>query len=457
MQQNNIHPERDAQLPSEHQYLGMKKNMLYGLQHVLTMYGGIIAPPLIIGAAAGLEASETGLLVAAALFVGGLATIIQTIGFKHVGAQLPIVQGVSFAGVATILAIVSTGGGLASAFGAVIVASLVGLLLTPFFAKIIRFFPPVVTGCVITMIGISLLPVAIRWMMGGNPKAENWGDPANVGLAVMTLAIVIIFSMLRSQMLRRLAILAAIVIGTGLAYVAGFTDFSTVSAGAVVAFPSFFHFGVPVFEFSAILSMTIVTLVIMTETTADIIAIGEIVGSQVDAKRIGNGLRADMLSSAISPVFGSFMQTAFAQNVGLVAITGIKSRFVVATAGGILIILGLLPVMGRLVASIPMPVLGGAGIVLFGTVAASGIRTLAKVDYNDHKNLLIVATSLAIGMIPIVNQEFYAQFPTWVKTLLHSGISSACMTAILLNILFNHLPFTKKTVQVARLPLNSGH
>ncbi|WP_038342437.1 nucleobase:cation symporter-2 family protein [Acinetobacter sp. A47] len=457
MQQNNTHPERDAQLPAEHQYLGMKKNMLYGLQHVLTMYGGIIAPPLIIGAAAGLEASETGLLVAAALFVGGLATIIQTIGFKHVGAQLPIVQGVSFAGVATILAIVSTGGGLASAFGAVIVASLVGLLLTPFFAKIIRFFPPVVTGCVITMIGISLLPVAIRWMMGGNPKAENWGDPANVGLAVMTLAIVIIFSMLRSQMLRRLAILAAIVIGTGLAYVAGFTDFSTVSAGAVVAFPSFFHFGVPVFEFSAILSMTIVTLVIMTETTADIIAIGEIVGSQVDAKRIGNGLRADMLSSAISPVFGSFMQTAFAQNVGLVAITGIKSRFVVATAGGILIILGLLPVMGRLVASIPMPVLGGAGIVLFGTVAASGIRTLAKVDYNDHKNLLIVATSLAIGMIPIVNQEFYAQFPTWVKTLLHSGISSACMTAILLNILFNHLPFTKKTVQVARLPLNSGH
>lgn len=457
MQQNNTHPERDAQLPAEHQYLGMKKNMLYGLQHVLTMYGGIIAPPLIIGAAAGLEASETGLLVAAALFVGGLATIIQTIGFKHVGAQLPIVQGVSFAGVATILAIVSTGGGLASAFGAVIVASLVGLLLTPFFAKIIRFFPPVVTGCVITMIGISLLPVAIRWMMGGNPKAENWGDPANVGLAVMTLAIVIIFSMLRSQMLRRLAILAAIVIGTGLAYVAGFTDFSTVSTGAVVAFPSFFHFGVPVFEFSAILSMTIVTLVIMTETTADIIAIGEIVGSKVDAKRIGNGLRADMLSSAISPVFGSFMQTAFAQNVGLVAITGIKSRFVVATAGGILIILGLLPVMGRLVASIPMPVLGGAGIVLFGTVAASGIRTLAKVDYNDHKNLLVVATSLAIGMIPIVNQEFYAQFPTWVKTLLHSGISSACMTAILLNILFNHLPFTKKTVQVARLPLNSGH
>lgn len=457
MHQDNINPERDPHISAEHQYLGMNKNILYGLQHVLTMYGGIIAPPLIIGAAAGLDASEIGLLVAAALFVGGLATVIQTIGFKYFGAKLPIVQGVSFAGVATILAIVSTGGGLPSAFGAVIVASLIGLLITPFFAKIIRFFPPVVTGCVITMIGISLTPVAIRWIMGGNPKAENWGDPTNTGLAVITLAIVIIFSMLQNQILRRLAILAAIVLGTVIAYIAGFTDFSRVSTGPIFAFPSFFHLGSPIFEFSAILSMVIVTLVIMTETTADIIAIGEIVGTKVDSKRIGDGLRADMLSSAISPIFGSFMQTAFAQNVGLVAITGIKSRFVVATAGGILIILGLLPVIGRFVASIPMPVLGGAGIVLFGTVAASGIRTLAKVDYNDHKNLIIVATSLTIGMIPIVNQEFYAQFPTWVKTLLHSGISSACITAILLNIIFNHLPFSKKSVDVVTTPINSGH
>ena len=217
MHQDKVHSDGDMDVSAEHQYLGMNKNIIYGLQHVLTMYGGIIAPPLIIGAAAGLDGSEIALLVAAALFVGGIATVLQTIGFKHFGAKLPIVQGVSFAGVATILAIVSTGGGLPSAFGAVIVASIIGLFLTPFFAKIIRFFPPVVTGCVITMIGISLTPVAIRWIMGGNPKAENWGDPANVGLAVMTLAIVIIFSMLRSQILRRLAILIAIVLGTILA------------------------------------------------------------------------------------------------------------------------------------------------------------------------------------------------------------------------------------------------
>lgn len=178
------------------------------------------------------------------------------------------------------------------------------------------------------------------------------------------------------------------------------------SSGAWLQFPHLFAFGLPTFELSAILSMLIVTLVIMTETTADIIAVGDIVGTQVDSKRIANGVRADMFSSAIAPIFGSFMQSAFAQNVGLVAITGIKSRFVVAAGGVILIILGLLPVMGRLIAAIPMPVLGGAGLVLFGSVTASGIRTLAKIDYNDQKNLIIVATALSAGMIQLLTMNF---------------------------------------------------
>ncbi|KAA8735471.1 purine permease [Acinetobacter qingfengensis] len=441
----------------EHENLGVSKNVAYGLQHVLTMYGGIIAPPLIIGAAAGLSPAEIGMLIAAALFVGGLATLLQTLGFKHFGAKLPIVQGVSFAGVATMLAIVNTGGGLPVVYGAVIAASVIGLLLTPFFSKIIHFFPPVVTGCVITMIGISLTPVAIRWIMGGNPKAENWGSPENVGLAAVTLIIVLFFSMMRNHLLRRLAILFAIILGTLIAAIFGFTDFSKVMQGPVMAFPSLFHFGAPVFDLTAIIAMLIVTLVIMTETTADLIAIGEIVGTKVDSKRIGNGLRADMLSSAVSPIFGSFMQSAFAQNVGLVAITGVKSRFVVATAGGILVLLGLLPLVGRFVASIPMPVLGGAGIVLFGTVTASGIRTLSKVNYDEHKNLIIVATSLAIGMIPVVNAEFYAQFPVWVKTLLHSGISSACITAILLNVLFNLSWLNRKTGMNVSSTSSAGH
>lgn len=435
--------EHEKTISPEHEYLGATKSAAYGLQHVLTMYGGIIAPPLIVGTAAGLNAMEIGLLIAAALFVGGLATILQTIGVKYVGAQLPLVQGVSFAGVATMVAIVTTGGGLQAVYGAVIVASLIGFFLAPYFSKIIRFFPPVVTGCVITIIGLSLLPVAVRWMMGGNKTASDWGSIENIGLALVTLAIVIILNLSRHATIRRLSILLAIVIGTLLAFVTGFGDFSKVAQGDWVQIPNFFAFGMPTFELTAIISMLIVTLVIMTETTADIIAIGEIVETNVDSNRISNGLRADMLSSAIAPIFGSFMQSAFAQNVGLVAITGIKSRFVVAAGGMILVVLGLLPIMGRFIAAIPVPVLGGAGLVLFGTVAASGIRTLAKIDYNDQKNLIIVATSIAAGMIPIIDHTFYANFPKWVQVLFHSGISSTCLMAICLNFIFYHLDFIK--------------
>jgi len=185
--------------------------------------------------------------------------------------------------------------------------------------------------------------------------------------------------------------------------------------------------------------MIIVVLVIMTETTADILAIGEIVETDVDDKRVAAGLRADMAATTVAPLFGSFPASAFAQNVGLVAVTGVKSRFVVATSGIILLVLGLLPVMGRLIATVPAAVLGGAGLVLFGTVAASGIRTLAKVDYQDNMNLIIVATSVGFGMIPIAAPQFYSQFPAWVATIFHSGISSAAIMAIVLNLLFNHL------------------
>ncbi|MCU4323035.1 nucleobase:cation symporter-2 family protein [Acinetobacter schindleri] len=450
--------EQEKTVSPEHEFLGVGKSAAYGLQHVLTMYGGIIAPPLIVGTAAGLSGMEIGLLIAAALFVGGLATILQTAGVKYVGARLPLVQGVSFAGVATMVAIVTTGGGLQAVYGAVIVSGLIGFFLAPYFSRIIRFFPPVVTGCVITIIGLSLLPVAVRWMMGGNKNAENWGSAENVSLALMTLAIVILLNLSRNAAVRRLSILLSIVLGSIIAGLIGFGDFSKVADGAWLQFPSFFAFGMPTFELTAILSMLIVTLVIMTETTADIIAVGEIVGTKVDADRISDGLRADMLSSAAAPIFGSFMQSAFAQNVGLVAITGVKSRFVVTAGGIILVVLGLLPIMGRLIASIPVPVLGGAGLVLFGTVAASGIRTLAKIDYNEQKNLIIVATSIAAGMVPIIDHSFYADFPKWVQTLFHSGISSTCLMAILLNILFNHLNWFKtKTLANAEPAVDSHH
>lgn len=216
----------------------------------------------------------------------------------------------------------------------------------------------------------------------------------------------------------------------------GMADFSTVGKGAIVEFPRPLAFGMPIFEVGAIISMTIVVLVILTETTADILAVGDITGAKVDSKRIANGLRADMASTFAAPFFNTFTQSAFAQNVGLVALTKVKSRYVVTAGGFILLILGLLPVLGRVVAAAPSPVLGGAGLFLFGTVAASGIRTLAKVDYSGF-NLIIVGASMAFGGLPVVTPSIYDQLPTWLATILHSGISSAAIMAVLLNLVFS--------------------
>ena len=428
----------------EDQKLPIANSFAYGLQHVLTMYGGIIAVPLIIGRAAGLDGGGISVLIASCLFMGGLATILQSVGVPFFGSQLPLVQGVSFAGVATMTAILAGGEGLPAVFGAVIVASVIGLIVAPAFALIVKFFPPVVTGTVITTIGLSLMPVAAGWAMGGNADAPDYGSVRNILIAVGTLAIVLVLSRIPVATISRLSILLAIVVGTLVCLAFGWADFSNVLDRGIFAFPEPFAFGVPTFSAAAIVSMFIVVIVTMAETTADIIAVGEIVRTKVNSKRIASGLRADMLSSAVSPVFNSFTQSAFAQNVGLVAITGVKSRFVVTAGGAILVVLGLLPVIGGVVAAIPSPVLGGAGIVLFGTVAASGIRTLSKVEYEGNLNMILVAVSLAFGIIPVVEPEFYASFPSWIGIILQSGISSATLMAVVLNLVFNHIGVKSK-------------
>ncbi|MCS3780568.1 nucleobase:cation symporter-2 family protein [Tsukamurella ocularis] len=422
----------------EDERLPLGKTFVYGLQHILTMYGGVIAPPLIVGGAAGLSATDMSLLVTAGLFVSGLATILQTIGIGPLGARLPIVQGLSFASVSTMTAIAQDGG-VRPIFGAIIVAGLIGLVLSSVFAKLVRYFPPVVTGTIITVIGLSLLPVTFNWAQGGNARAADYGSMANIGLAGATVLIILVISRLFQGAISRLSILIGIVVGTVIAAFMGKLDFSKVGDGPIFSLPPVMHFGSPTFQIGAIISMTIVILVIMTETTADILAIGEIVGTPVDSKRVANGLRADMLSTAVAPAFSAFPCSAFAQNVGLVALTGIKSRYVVAMGGGILAFLGLLPVVGRVIAAIPYPVLGGAGLVLFGSVAASGIKTLSRVNFDGNLNMVIVAVSIGMGMIPVAAPDFWHTFPTAVGTVMHSGISAAAVVAVVLNFLFNEI------------------
>lgn len=429
--------EQVAGRPEDERY-PLPQLFAYGTQHILTMYGGVIAPPLIVGGAAGLSPSDLALLVTAGLFVSGAATLLQSLGLGPFGSRLPIVQGISFASVSTMVTIASDDG-LRPVFGAIIVAGLVGLVLSTFFAQLVRLFPAVVTGCIITVIGLSLMPVAFRWAMGNDDGAPDFGSPGNIGYAGLTLLIILVVSRVFQGALSRLSILIGLVLGTLVATVTGRADFSSVGDVRPLAAPPLLHFGAPTFQVGAIVSMTIVVLVIMTETTADLLAIGEIVGTDVDARRLACGLRADMVSTTVGPLFGSFPCSAFAQNVGLVALTGIKSRYVVAAGGLVLLVLGLVPPVGAVVAAIPYPVLGGAGVVLFGSVAASGIRTLSRVDYQDNLNMLIVAVAVAVGIIPIAAPTFWDAFPSSFSVVMESGISATAITAVVLNVLFNEV------------------
>ncbi|WP_052489783.1 nucleobase:cation symporter-2 family protein [Streptomyces sp. 150FB] len=412
-----------------------------GLQHVAAMYAGVVAPPMIVGPAVGLGARDTAYLMGASLFTAGIATLLQTLGFWKIGARLPFVNGVSFAGVTPMIAIGRDRGadGLTVVFGAIIVASVLGFFLTPYFSQLVRFFPPVVTGTVITLIGVSLLPVAFGWAQGSDAGAPDYGSMRNIGMAALTLAIVLALRKVLRGFLQQIAILLGLVAGTVIAVPMGMTDFDAVRGAGLIGFPSPFHFGAPHFEIAAVVSMCIVMLVCMTESTADMLALGKIVDRPADRRTIEGGLRADTLGSAISPLFNGFMCSAFAQNIGLVAMTKVRSRFVVATGGGILILLGLCPVLASVIALVPLPVLGGAGIVLFGSVAASGIQTLSTAALEKGENALIVAASVGIGLIPIAAPDFYQAFPKDLMVVLDSGISTGCVVAIVLNLAFNHL------------------
>lgn len=430
----------------EDERLPLGKNIVYGLQHILSMYGGVIAVPLIVGTAAKLSPADTGMLVASALLVSGLATLLQSLGLPLLGAKMPLVNGATFGAVSTMMAILANGGGLPTIYGAVIVAGVIGFLLAPLFSRIQRFFPPVVTGTIITAMGVSLLPVAAGWITEYSPTGASM---ANLLLALATLVIILICTRIRA--LARTAILIGIVVGTVIAAIVGKADFSTVTKGAFFAFPKPFAFGAPRFDIGAIISMVIVIIVTLMEIMADLFAVSKVVGTEVDEKRIADGLRADMLAVTLAPVMNSFPTTAFAQNVGLVAVTKVKSRFTVATGAVILILLGLIPFLGRVVACIPSPVLGGAGIILFGSVASAGIQTLQQAEFERGNNIFVVATALAFVMFPIAVPTFYAGLPTWANMILGSGITMAALVSVVLNLLLNGSHATEEDGQIGSM------
>lgn len=455
-----------------------------GLQHVLIMYAGAVAVPLIIGRALQLSPEQISMLISADLFVCGIITLIQSFGMTQwFGIQLPVMMGVTFAAVAPMLSIAKVHSGTAGAqliFGSIIGAGIISMLMAPLVSRLLRFFPPVVTGTIITVIGITLMRIGINWIFGNpvgptapsliSPEHAQWLDTAkaaatsgaaippmpanlalapsmpnpkyasliNLGVAALVLTSILLISRFAKGFLANIAVLLGIIVGGIVTSLLGMMTFDKVAAAPWLGFVLPFQFGIPQFDPIMILTMTLVMIVVMIESTGMFLALGEMTGTHIDQPRLARGLRTDGLGTLIGGIFNTFPYTSFSQNVGLVAVTGVRSRFVCVAGGMMLVLLGLLPKMAALVEALPTVVLGGAGLVMFGMVAATGIRILSNVDFKTNRhNAMIIAISIGVGMIPLVAPNFKQWMPHSIHPLVDSGILLTSFSAVLLNLFYN--------------------
>lgn len=412
--------------------LSKQKVFALGLQHVLAMYAGAVIVPLVVGGALNLNGTQMAYLIAADLFTCGLATLLQIMGSKYFGSGLPVVLGCTFTAVSPIIAIAS-GSNLATAYGAIIISGLFVVLAAPVYGKLLKFFPTVVTGSVVTIIGLSLIPVAMNNVAGGQGSAD-FGQPRNLLLALITLLVILAVNRLTTGFLRSVSVLVGLVAGTVIGYFMGIVHFSTVTTASWVSVARPFYFGWPQFSITAIFTMIIVNIVSMVESTGVYFAVGKATDQPVEQKQIVNGLRSEGLAIMLGGLFNAFPYTAFSQNVGLLSLTRVKTRNVIFAAGGIMVVLGLLPKLAALTTVVPNAVLGGAMIVMFGSVAASGMSILSDVDLRKDGNLLIAACSIAVGLGSAVLPSMFDQLPEFARMLLQNGIVSGSLTAIILNI-----------------------
>ena len=452
-----------------------------GLQHVLVMYAGAVAVPLIVGRALQLTPEQVALLISADLFCCGIVTLIQSLGFgRHFGIKLPVMMGVTFAAVGPMVAFANAQPGVDGAraiFGAIIGAGVLAILIAPLMSRLLRFFPPVVTGTIIAIIGISLMRVGVGWAMGGPahlaqsvdvprlvamvdgakeaasaagtelkrlpgpiPMVDNpaYGALDNMAIAGVVLLLILLLVKYTKGFVANISVLLGIVFGCVIAVAAGKMHFDKVAKANWFDVVTPFAFGMPTFDLVMILTMTLVMIVVMIESTGMFLALSDITGKKIGQKELAAGLRTDGLGTVIGGVFNTFPYTSFSQNVGLVGVTGVRSRWVTVAAGVIMVGLGMLPKMAAFVESIPTFVLGGAGLVMFGMVAATGIRILATVDYkNNRNNLYIVALSIGFGLIPLVAPRWTQQMAHGLHPLLESGILLTAIAAVLLNLYFN--------------------
>ena len=430
------------------------KLTILGIQHVLAFYAGAVVVPLVIASGLGLDNHTLVHLINADLLTCGIATIIQSAGIgRFIGVKLPLIQGVTFTAVSPLIAIGAAATppgadpttGLATMYGSIIAVGLIVFLVAPFFAKLLRFFPPIVTGTLLTVMGTTLLSVSAGDIVAWADKATDDAAKAAatyeaLGFAFGTIAIIVIIQRLFKGFMGTLSVLLALLIMTAVAFALGKTDFSGVGEATWLGITTPFYFGIPKFSVTAIVAMIIVMAVTAVETTGDVFATGEVVGKRIAPRDIANALRADGLSTLLGGVLNSFPYTCFAQNVGLVRLTRVKSRWVVTAAGVFMIILGLLPKAAAIVASIPQPVIGGASLAMFANVAVVGIQTLAKVDLRDNRNAVIVSTSIALALLVTFRRDDIVNaMPSWLQIIFGSGVTIGSLTAIILNLLFFHI------------------
>jgi uric acid transporter len=436
------------------QMLPVPKLLTLGLQHVLVMYAGAVAVPLILGRALKLSPEDVAFLISADLFACGLATLVQCVGFPGVGIRLPVMMGVTFASVGPVLSMANAPDiGLLGIYGSVIAAGVFAVLAAPFMGRLLPLFPPVVTGTIILVIGVSLMRIGINWAGGGLPTLTKvvdgvpgafpnpgYGQLAGLGIALFVLLVILGLIRFFTGFVANVAVLLGIVVGAILAALLGIMHFERVASAAWFDVVIPFRFGMPTFQLVPIITMCIVMVVVMIESIGMFLALGEMTGRKIDHTDIARGLRADGVGTILGGIFNTFPYTSFSQNVGLVGVTGVRSRWVTAAGGCIMLALGLLPKMSALVEAVPQVVLGGAGLVMFGMVAATGARILTGVDFKTNRfNLFIVAISVGFGLIPLVAPNFFRYTPDALHPLLESGILLAAFVSVLLNLFFNGL------------------
>ena len=403
-----------------------------GLQHLLAMYSGSILVPIMIAGALGYSSQQLTYLISTDIFMCGVATFLQLQINKYFGIGLPVVLGVAFQSVAPLI-MIGQKHGSGAMFGALIVSGIYVLLIAGIFSKIANFFPPIVTGSVITTIGLTLIPVAIG-NMGNNSEKPT---AQSLLLAVVTILIILLVNIFAKGFLKSISILIGLIIGTIIASFMGLVDFAPVTQAPLVHVPTPFYFGIPKFELSSIVMMCIIATVSLVESTGVYFALSDITNEKLDSIRLRNGYRAEGLAVLLGGIFNTFPYTGFSQNVGLVKLSGIKTRLPIYYAAGFLVLLGLVPKFGALAQIIPSPVLGGAMLVMFGFVSVQGMQMLARVDFehNEH-HFLIAAVSISAG-VGLNGSNLFNSLPTGLQMFFSNGIVMASVIAIVLNLILN--------------------